>query len=81
MPNFYYLDKLVPDPEDATSQGPSLLLEFPYLQATVQEPNTHPAIPQARVLVKVLNIDGNLDRAILAIPEVSKFTPPADFPY
>lgn len=73
MATFKYLSDLRQDPSDESIVRPSIQIEFPNLNTSVEYPDQNPAIPGSRALVTVTNADGNMDRAILAIPNVSKY--------
>ena len=73
MAIYKYLCDMVQSREDPSASEPRIAYELPDLNWGMQEYGSLPGIPFGRVLVTV-NCDSNADRAITAIPNVSKYT-------
>lgn len=73
MGTYRYLSDLRQNRNDESITEPAISYEFPHLDVGIEEPSANAALPPSRVLVTVRDIDANMDRAILAIPNVSKW--------
>lgn len=67
------LCNLVQDPNDPSTILPAVQAAFPRLNLTAEYPDQNPDIPPGYALVTITNSDGNTERALLAMPYVSRW--------